>query len=38
MNVILLDDDVSPWSVNFVKPAVLHAVGNDSEISEDGKV
>uniref|UniRef100_A0A673JCW5 Guanylate cyclase n=1 Tax=Sinocyclocheilus rhinocerous TaxID=307959 RepID=A0A673JCW5_9TELE len=22
MNVILLDDDVSPWSINFVKPAV----------------
>uniref|UniRef100_A0A8C2KNI5 Guanylate cyclase n=1 Tax=Cyprinus carpio TaxID=7962 RepID=A0A8C2KNI5_CYPCA len=35
MNVILLDDDVSPWSINFVKPAVLSAVGNDSEISED---
>ncbi|XP_058649656.1 guanylyl cyclase C [Onychostoma macrolepis] len=35
MNVILLDDDVSPWSINFVKPAVLRAVGNDSEISKD---
>uniref|UniRef100_A0A671MAU4 Guanylate cyclase n=1 Tax=Sinocyclocheilus anshuiensis TaxID=1608454 RepID=A0A671MAU4_9TELE len=38
MNVILLDDDVSPWSINFVKSVVLRAVGNDSEISEDGKV
>ncbi len=38
MNVILLDDDVSPWSINFVKPAVLSAVGNYSEMSKDGNV
>ncbi|XP_073683864.1 guanylyl cyclase C [Garra rufa] len=31
MNVILLDDDVSPWSINFVKPAVMRAAGSDSE-------
>lgn len=37
MNVVLLDDDVSPWSINFVKPAVLGAVEHDSEINfKDG--
>lgn len=39
MNVILLDDDVSPWSINFVKPAVMRAVESDSKINaKDGKV
>lgn len=39
MNVILLDDDVSPWSINFVKPAVMRAIESDSESnSTDGKV
>jgi len=39
MNVILLDDDVSPWSINFVKPAVMRAVESDTSInSKDGKV
>ncbi|XP_056325505.1 guanylyl cyclase C [Danio aesculapii] len=33
MNVVLLDDDVSPWSINFVKPAVMRAVESDSEIN-----
>ncbi|TRZ02272.1 hypothetical protein DNTS_034042 [Danionella cerebrum] len=33
MNVILLDDDVSPWSIDFVKPAVLKAVESESEIN-----
>lgn len=33
MNVVLLDDDVSPWSINFVKSAVLRAVEHDSEIN-----
>lgn len=37
MNVVLLDDDVSPWSINFVKPAVVRAVEHDSEINfKDG--
>ncbi|KAK9965522.1 hypothetical protein ABG768_004610 [Culter alburnus] len=37
MNVILLDDDVSPWSINFVKPAVMRAVESDSKINaKDG--
>ncbi|ROL51687.1 Heat-stable enterotoxin receptor [Anabarilius grahami] len=37
MNVILLDDNVSPWSINFVKPAVMKAVESDSKInSKDG--
>lgn len=37
MNVVLLDDDVLPWSINFVKPAVLRAVEHDSEINfKDG--
>ncbi|XP_057214351.1 guanylyl cyclase C [Triplophysa rosa] len=37
MNVVLLDDDVSPWSINFVKSAVLRAVEHDSEINfKDG--
>lgn len=39
MNVILLDDDVSPWSINFVKPAVMRAVESDSKInSVDGMI
>nr|XP_055031655.1 guanylyl cyclase C isoform X1 [Misgurnus anguillicaudatus] len=33
MNVVLLDDDVSPWSINFVKPAVMRAIQHDSEIN-----
>ncbi|XP_696628.5 guanylyl cyclase C isoform X1 [Danio rerio] len=37
INVVLLDDDVSPWSINFVKPAVMRAVESDSEINfKDG--
>ncbi|XP_051530664.1 guanylyl cyclase C [Myxocyprinus asiaticus] len=33
MNVVLLDDDVSPWSINFVKPAVMRAIEYDSSIN-----
>lgn len=39
MNVVLLDDNVSPWSIDFVKPAVMRAVESDSEINfKDGDV
>ncbi|KAG7325154.1 hypothetical protein KOW79_011470 [Hemibagrus wyckioides] len=33
MNVVLLQDGVSPWSMNFVKPAVMKAIETDTEIN-----
>lgn len=33
MNVVLLQDGMSPWSMNFVKPAVMKAIETDAEIN-----
>ncbi|KAM9462546.1 guanylyl cyclase C isoform 1-T1 [Clarias gariepinus] len=33
MNVVLLQDGVSPWSMNFVRPAVIKAIESDAEIN-----
>ncbi|XP_060794953.1 guanylyl cyclase C [Neoarius graeffei] len=33
MNVVLLQDDVSPWNIKFVKPAVMKAIETDTEIN-----
>lgn len=33
INVILLDDEVSPWSLKFVKGEVLKAIETDKTIS-----
>ncbi|KAK3559596.1 hypothetical protein QTP86_013563 [Hemibagrus guttatus] len=33
MNVVLLQDGVSPWSMNFVKPEVMKAIETDAEIN-----
>ncbi|XP_034563288.1 LOW QUALITY PROTEIN: heat-stable enterotoxin receptor [Notolabrus celidotus] len=34
INVILLDDEVSPWSLKFVKGEILKAIETDAEINE----
>jgi hypothetical protein len=33
MNVVLLDDDVSPWSMKFVRGAVERAIQHDAELT-----
>uniref|UniRef100_A0A4W4FE93 Guanylate cyclase n=1 Tax=Electrophorus electricus TaxID=8005 RepID=A0A4W4FE93_ELEEL len=33
MNVVLLEDGVSPWSMNLVKPEVMKAIKIDAEIN-----
>ncbi|XP_053094806.1 guanylyl cyclase C isoform X1 [Pangasianodon hypophthalmus] len=33
MNVVLLQDGMSPWSMNFVQPAVMKAIEFDAEIN-----
>lgn len=33
VNVVLLQDGVSPWSMNFVRPALEKAIESDGEIS-----
>lgn len=33
MNVVLLQDGVSPWSMNFVKPAIKKAIEYDTEVN-----
>lgn len=33
MNVILLQDEESPWSLNFVKKEILKAIETDSSIN-----
>ncbi|XP_017338107.1 guanylyl cyclase C isoform X1 [Ictalurus punctatus] len=38
MNVVLLQDDVSPWSLNFVQPAVMKAIKFDAEINYSNDV
>lgn len=36
INVILLDDERSPWSLKFVKEEVLKAIETDSIINGNG--
>ncbi|GAA6101001.1 guanylyl cyclase C [Tachysurus ichikawai] len=38
MNVVLLQDGVSPWSMNFVRPSVLKAIEMDAEINYSNDV
>uniref|UniRef100_A0A674CEY8 Guanylate cyclase n=1 Tax=Salmo trutta TaxID=8032 RepID=A0A674CEY8_SALTR len=33
MNVVLLDDDISPWSMKFVRGAVERAIQHDAELT-----
>lgn len=33
INVILLEDKVSPWSLNYVKKEILKAIETDSTIN-----
>ncbi|XP_028843826.1 heat-stable enterotoxin receptor [Denticeps clupeoides] len=33
LTVVLLDDDVSPWSINFVRQGVKHAIAIDGAIN-----
>uniref|UniRef100_UPI0037E8CC1A guanylyl cyclase C n=1 Tax=Semicossyphus pulcher TaxID=241346 RepID=UPI0037E8CC1A len=35
INVILLDDEVSPWSLKFVKGKILKAIETDASINEE---
>ncbi|KAI5623214.1 heat-stable enterotoxin receptor-like [Silurus asotus] len=38
INVVLLQDGVSPWSMNFVQPAVMKAIESDAVINYNNDV